>query len=162
MEECDDEQLEGAPTSLEGLVLERLAAQVDAYHERVAVMAVQGTGRTAATMQSHAHDVFTTNTEEGTTAKFADWHIYCKLVYGSDNKVPELAETNWPLSEQTWISFLVAARSRVSSFKRLSQNIGHVSFIAIWLWERQHGKATSEVNPRKLYWTEHMRVLNML
>ena len=49
-----------------GRGLKHLAEQVDAYHEDMAAAAQQGSTRTAATMQVHAHDVCTTNIEEST------------------------------------------------------------------------------------------------
>lgn len=77
-------ELQGEPTSAEGRLLKELADRNDQWHVQKALDALHGVGRFVMTMQEHSDNLFTTNTEEGTKAKFSDWHMFLKVVYGGD------------------------------------------------------------------------------
>ena len=53
-EEEAEEDLQGKPTSAEGVVLQALADRTDAWHKQMAEASLLGTARSAATMQAHA------------------------------------------------------------------------------------------------------------
>lgn len=72
--------------------------------------------------------LFTTNTEDGTLARFADWCLYCMVVY--KQVIPNVADIKWLPTESEWRLFLLAARPKVSSIKRLEHVVRSVCWVA--------------------------------
>ncbi len=105
---------------------------------------------------------FTTNTEEGTKAKFSDWHMFLKVVYGGDECVPAIDDVQWSATESAWKSFLLTTRTLISSYKRLVQIVGSVCFIAGRCWHRKLEVHANDVDPRQLYSLEHHRIMGLI
>jgi len=111
---------------------------------------------------SEAFDLFTTNTEDGTLARVADWRLYCIVVYGK--VIPEVADIKWPPTEPEWKQFILAARPKVSSMKRLEHVVGSVCWVASRHMSRKLG-SLPEVHlwdPRKMYQLEHRRTMGLI
>ncbi len=127
-----EEELQGEPTSAEGRLLKELADRNDQWHVQKALDALHGVGRSVMTMHEHSDNLFTTNTEEGTKAKFSDWHMFLKVVYrGISGQSSQVAFTSALLPTVSGVSplwLVLAVQSMLPLMllgARVSENLQH-------------------------------------
>ena len=162
-EDCAlDQDLDSAPATLEGECLKIVTDGLDSVHLQEAHEALHDKTRNTASLHRHIDDLFTTNTEDGTLARVADWRLYCMVVYGK--VIPEVADIKWPPTEPEWKQFLLAARPKVSSMKRLEHVVGSVCWVASRHLSRKFGSLPEAHlwDPRKMYQLEHRRTMGLI
>ena len=160
-----DDGLGALPTdqsaSLEGKMLQSLHDSVDHMLINEAEVMLAGSSRDSAIMQKHIGDLFTTNTEEGTRTKVADWALFMSVVYKCN--YPLMEDMQWPPDKDTWVRFLLEGRKRVFSYKRLLHVIGTVCNVAVRYWQAKRSDIDRKhIDPRQKYALEHSRTLTLI
>lgn len=149
--------------SAEGNIFDNLSAIVDSalshsLHEKAGRLP-----QLRDRLLQHQRGMFACATEAGCKQKERDWLTYCHLMHG--NKIPDLDSMPWPPSEEEWLKFLQDGRKQVSSHERLTRWAGNVAEVGSRYFRRvrQHRAATAkELDPRKLYFLEHVKMLRIL
>ena len=99
----------------------------------------------------------------GSRQKERDWLTYWHVTCGQ--KIPALAEADWPPPLEVWRQFLVDDRPQVSSHERLVRWAGNVCEVGTRYFgqvRRLGALASAQLDPRKLYYLEHHKLLKML
>ena len=147
---------------MEGECLKALTDGLDNVHLQEAKEALQDNTCNAASPKQHTDDSFTTNTQDGSLSRLADWRFYCTVVY--NKVVPEVADIKWPPTESEWKQILLAARPKVSSIKGLEHVVASVCWVASRHMARNLGSLPEAYlwAPRKKYPFKHCRTMGLL